>query len=135
MAYNLFLDDQFLPIDIANLPKTNSKDKERYRKYKWIIVKTYDEFVAILKEKGIPSIVSFDHDLHEEHWDYIYNEENWLKEDSEIIINYDYFTVKTGYHAAEYFMEFCHNNNRELPICLVHSQNSVGRKNIENFLF
>jgi hypothetical protein len=135
MAYNLFLDDNFDPLQIADLPITPVKDKFRYRTYNWIIVKTFDEFVDVIKTKGIPSIVSFDHDLSPEHWDFIYNDENWLKLDEAIIVDYDLFEVKTGYHAAEWLLEYCHANKIAMPLCLVHSQNAVGRKNIENLLF
>lgn len=132
--YNLFLDDNFTPYDISNLPKTNIKDIERYRKYKWICVRTYEEFILAIKDRGLPNIVSFDHDLAPEHYE-VYNEENFLKNDNEIFLNYDIFEEKTGYHAAEWLMEYCATYGLELPICLVHSQNDVGRKNIINLLF
>ena len=135
MAYNLFLDDNFTPLQIADLPKTNAKDKIRYRTYRWTVVSTYDEFVSTIKEKGLPSIVSFDHDLDPEHYDLIFNDENWDKKDEEIIIDYDLFVNKTGYHAAEWLMEYCAAHCCEMPICLVHSQNSVGHRNILNLLF
>jgi len=146
MGYNLFLDDNWTPSEIANLPKTSVKDKNRYRTYEWTIVKTYDEFVKTIQEKGLPDIVSFDHDLHPEHYDFIFNDENWLKKDiivdlndwkkdEDIIINYDIFTNKTGYHAAEWLIEYCANKGVNMPICLVHSQNPVGNKNITNLLF
>jgi len=134
MAYNLFLDDNFTPIDIANLTPIE-KDRLRYRSYRWTIVKTFEEFVSVIKEKGIPSIVSFDHDLSPEHWDFIYNDENWLKSDDAITVDYDTFVVKTGYHAAEWLLEYCGGLSIDMPICLVHSQNAVGKKNIQNLLF
>jgi hypothetical protein len=135
MAYNLFLDDNFTPPQIADLHRTDTKDKTRYRTYRWVIVKTYDEFISTIKEKGLPDIVSFDHDLDPEHYDLIFNDENWNKKDEDIIIDYDIFINKTGYHAAEWLIEYCANVGVQLPICLVHSQNPVGRRNISNLLF
>jgi hypothetical protein len=135
MGYNLFLDDNWTPPEIADLSKTSEKDRNRYRTYKWLIVKTYDEFVSVIREKGLPDIVSFDHDLHPEHYDFIFNDENWFNKDDEIIIDYDIFTNKTGYHAAEWLIEYCANKGIDMPICLVHSQNSLGNKNITNLLF
>jgi len=135
MAYNLFLDDNFTPPQIADLHRTDTKDKTRYRTYRWVIVKTYDEFISTIKEKGLPDIVSFDHDLDPEHYDLIFNDENWNKKDEDIIIDYDIFINKTGYHAAEWLIEYCANKGVQLPICLVHSQNPVGRRNISNLLF
>jgi hypothetical protein len=145
MGYNLFLDDIHNPYDVANLRKTTVKDRERYRNYDWIIVRNYDDFVKTITEKGLPDIVSFDHDLAPEHYEILFADENWFKKDKliidtadwsdEIVIDYDKFTIKTGYHAAEWLLEYCQNTGKEKPICLVHSQNDVGRKNITNLLF
>ena len=145
MNYNLFLDDIHNPYDVANLRKTTVKDRERYRNYNWVIVRNYDDFVKTITEKGLPDIVSFDHDLAQEHYEILFADENWFKKDKliidtadwsdEIVIDYDKFTIKTGYHAAEWLLEFCQNTGKEKPICLVHSQNDVGRKNITNLLF
>ena len=145
MGYNLFLDDIHNPYDVANLNKTTVKDRERYRNYDWIIVRNYDDFVKTITEKGLPDIVSFDHDLAPEHYEILFADENWFKKDKliidtadwsdEIVIDYDKFTIKTGYHAAEWLLEYCQNTGKEKPICLVHSQNDVGRKNITNLLF
>lgn len=135
MAYNLFLDDNFTPPQIADLPLTNPKDKIRYRTYRWTQVNSFQQFIETILEKGLPSIVSFDHDLDPEHYELIFSDENWNKEDEQIIINYDCFTTKTGYHAAEWLMEYCFSRKLEMPLCLIHSQNNVGKKNIENLLF
>ena len=134
MAYNLFLDDQFKPMQIADLT-LSEKDRERYRKYKWIIVKSYNEFVEIVNKKGVPSMVSFDHDLAEEHWDFTHLEENLLKVGDAAILDYDVFEVKTGYHAAEWFLEYCANRGKYPEIILVHSRNPIGKKNIEGLFF
>ena len=134
MAYNLFLDDQFTPVQIADLT-LSEKNRDRYRKYRWVIAKSYDEFVEIVNKKGVPSIVSFDHDLAEEHWDLMCIDENLLKIDKVAIIDYDVFIVKTGYHAAEWFLEYCANHGNYPQTMLVHSQNAIGNKNIKELLF
>lgn len=120
MGYNLFLDDNWKPNEIANLTSIE-KNRIRYRTYHWIIVNSYDEFVNYILVNGIPDIISFDHDLSPEHY--------------EITDDYDKYIVKTGYHAAEWILEYLSNNNLSTPIFLVHSQNAIGRKNIENLLF
>jgi hypothetical protein len=133
MAYNLFLDDKFTPHEVG-YTTTDEKERKRYLEYKWVIVKTYDDFVACVKDKGIPSIVSFDHDLCDEHYEYILLDENWNKKDDEIIIDYDSFETKTGCHAAEWLIEYCSNYRKTLPIMMVHSKNKIGRKNIINLI-
>ena len=135
MSYNLFLDDNFTPEQIANLPKTPVVNKSKYRNFNWLITKTYDEFVKIITENGLPEYVSFDHDLAPEHYEMVLNDDNWNKSDDEIEIDYSLFQEKTGWHAAKWLIKYCNKEKQELPICLVHSQNSVGHKNIINLLF
>jgi hypothetical protein len=44
------------------------------------------------------------------------------------------FVEKTGYDSVKWLTDFCMDNNLELPRFLVHSQNPVGKENIEKFL-
>lgn len=134
MGYNLFLDDNFFPNEISNFTK-DEKSRDRYRKYRWVVVKNYNDFVTYISENGLPDMVSFDHDLAPEHYEYIFSDENWGKEDSLITIDYDVFENKTGYHAAEWLLEYCSNKRLDTPIMMVHSQNKIGKKNIENLIF
>ena len=57
MSYNLFLDDFREPEDAFN--HTNNQ----LYLIGWVIVRNYDEFVKTIEERGIPEILSFDHDL------------------------------------------------------------------------
>jgi hypothetical protein len=116
MGYNLFLDSEKIPLNVITV---SEKDKNRYLNYKWKIVKSYEEFKNILNNNGIPDIISFEHDLNDEH-------KNLLEYD------YDNFINKTGYHAAEYLIEYCNLLNKDLPIVLIHTQNPIGYKNIKN---
>ena len=118
MGYNLFLDNNITPKDVCN---ANDKDLHRYCTYKWNVVGNYNDFKYILETKGVPDIISFEHDLYSEHKNYKY--EN---------IDYDCFVEKTGYHAAEYLIEYCSLYNKNLPIVLIHTQNEIGHKNIKN---
>jgi hypothetical protein len=57
--YSLFLDDEREVKDVKwlDLPP-----------YHWVVVKSFNQFVSTIKERGIPSSVSFDHDLADEHY-------------------------------------------------------------------
>jgi len=44
------------------------------------------------------------------------------------------FIEKTGYDSAKWLVDFCINNNLELPNYLCHSQNPVGKENILKYL-
>ena len=70
-------------------------------------VYSYEEFVDYLERKGLPDFISFDHDLGED---------------------------LSGYDCAKYLVEYCLTHQLPLPNYQVHSQNPVGKENIERLL-
>lgn len=112
--YNLFLDDWRDPEDCfeyMHLPE--------YITENWVIVRNYDEFVKIIQEKGIPEIISIDHDLNLKH----YGQQ----------LPYDQYTEKTGYHCAKWLIDYCIDNNKKLPAKIfIHSMNPAGSANIKS---
>lgn len=125
----------WLPKEMANRHNISLADKTKYLTLDWVVVKTYEEFVQTIKEKGLPFYASFDHDLAPEHYSFIYNDENWSKNDEDIVINYEQFKVKTGWHAADWLVKYCKKEKQDLPVCLIHSQNPIGAQNIINLVF
>lgn len=67
----------------------------------------YDEFVNFINKNGVPEFISFDHDLGE---------------------------GKTGFDCAKFLVEFCLDNGVSDINFQVHSQNPVGKENIEKLL-
>jgi len=67
----------------------------------------YEEFTEFISQNGLPDFISFDHDLG---------------------------LGKTGYDCAKWLVEFCLDKNLILPEFQVHSQNPVGKENIETLL-
>jgi len=67
----------------------------------------YDEFVNFINKNGVPEFISFDHDLGE---------------------------GKTGFDCAKFLVEFCLDNGVLEINFQVHSQNPVGKENIEKLL-
>jgi hypothetical protein len=124
MSYNLFLDDMREVKDVKwiDLPP-----------YHWVVVKSYNQFVSTIKERGIPSSVSFDHDLAEEHYKE-YHFANDKKMLSFGTIRYDRFKEKTGYEAAQFLAEHCINTKTPIPEYYVHTLNNIGRLNIISVL-
>jgi len=113
MSYNLFLDD------IRELKEVFLYTKNQLYLLDWIIVRNYDEFVKTIEERGIPEIISFDHDLSLEH----YGSQ----------LSYDQYIEKTGYDCAKWFINYCIDNKKELPaIILIHSMNPAGSANIKS---
>jgi hypothetical protein len=90
-TYNLFLDDTRSP----------QNDKT------WDVVRTHAEFIRTIERRGMPSLISFDHDLGEK---------------------------KSGYDCAKWLIEYCMKTSKELPEYRVHSQNPVGKANIRALL-
>lgn len=78
-----------------------------------IWLKNYDDFTGWLKTaiedwgNLFPTLFSFDHDLGKE---------------------------KTGLDCVKHLVEVCMDNNIELPTCICHSMNPVGRENIISYI-
>jgi hypothetical protein len=117
--YNLFLDDFRMPSDAFNY-----MPNPMYNNEAWIVVRNYDQFVDCITKNGLPEIISFDHDLADVH----YGVQDHIDQDF-----YDLCEERTGYHCAQWMINYCLDNNKKLPrIILIHSMNTVGAKNIES---
>lgn len=73
----------------------------------FILVTSYEEFVNFIKDDRWPNFISFDHDLG---------------------------IGKTGFDCAKFLVDYCLDNHLDLPKFVVHSQNPVGKLNIESLL-
>ena len=72
-----------------------------------IWLKDYNQFISYIKLNGLPDMICFDHDLGE---------------------------GKSGYDAAKFVVDYCLDNEVELPKYNIQSSNPVGKENI-NGLF
>jgi hypothetical protein len=103
----LFIDDERLPQDVTWT--SWSRDS-----HSWIIVRNYDEAMKVLKARGAPDFISFDHDLG------------------------DPAVEKTGYDIAKKIVEMDMDGIISIdPLTFdyaVHSKNPVGAKNISMYL-
>jgi hypothetical protein len=104
-AYTLFLDDIRFPEQV----------RYNYGPYKHVrIARNYEDAVWMVQQYGLPTFISFDHDLAHEHYG---------KNEGE----------RTGYSFAQWFCAHVLDNNLALPIGFsyyVHSMNPVGAENI-----
>jgi hypothetical protein len=110
----LFLDDIRKPKDAYQYTK-----QQVFIREDWYIVRNYQEFVERILENGLPDMISFDHDLADQHY---------LNPDSRDFIE------KTGYDCAKWLIGYCIDYGLELPECYCHSMNPVGKQNIESLL-
>jgi hypothetical protein len=73
----------------------------------WEIVRSYEEAVEFVLKNGLPNFISFDHDLG---------------------------TEKTGYDFAKWLVDHIMDNDLDKFEFYVHSQNPIGKRNIEEYL-
>jgi hypothetical protein len=106
-CYNLFLDDKL----VARETFTHTQNPI-YVDKRWHSVSSYQEFVDYISkmysENKLPAIVSFDHDLGD--------------------------GSDSARHCVKWLIDFCIDTDSPLPECLVHSNNPVGKENIESML-
>ena len=86
----------------------------------WTIVKSFDTFVEYLQNNPLPDVISFDHDLADEHYN-----------NAQVV--YSDYKEKTGLSAARYLHNFLLETKQPPPEIRVHSMNPVGRRNIEAY--
>ena len=140
MSYNLFLDDLRKPEHAYIYPKRDSgsviitssslKNLSGIDNDDWVIVRSYEEFVSTIEERGLPAAVSFDHDLDEEHIRHYYK-----VTESTGVIEYGNLKIKTGKHCAEYFVDQCKKlKPKNLPEVFIHSANKWGIEEIKKVL-
>lgn len=73
----------------------------------FIAARSYKEFLHYINQNGLPDFISFDHDLGLE---------------------------ESGYDCAKWLVNYCLDHQKQLPDFVVHSQNPVGKQNIESLL-
>lgn len=123
----LWLDD--LPI---RNPFLGTWIKPEYSDYRIIWVLNYDQFVEWITVNGLPDIISFDHDLADEHYT---PEEYWNDYDkSKEYQDSKTYKEKNGHECAKWLVNYCQSHGLKLPNYLVHSFNPVGADNIRGVL-
>lgn len=107
----IFLDDIRNPNDVkVYLPE---KEQIKYLCREWVIVRSFSEFKTYIENNEIPYLISLDHDLGCNE----YAEE-----------------YPSGYHACKWLAYHLRKKESfELPIVLCHSQNPIGKVNIEYY--
>jgi len=90
-------------------------------------VKTYKEFCSWITENGLPEVICFDHDLSDfqsmkSGYPHLMDDVEWPK------------TEKTGMDCAHWLVNYCIDNNVDLPQWKIQSANEVGKENIDKLL-
>ena len=103
--YTLFVDDERNPADVSwmAIPFVGET----------VVVRSYNEFVDTILERGLPAHVSFDYDLAD------------FEEDGKEL---------TGYHCAKWLVGQCIDHRNMIPSYTVHSMNPIGKINIREYI-
>lgn len=112
MTWNLFIDDERNIEDVTWAPW---QVQEKYRNEKWVIARNTAAAISEIINRGMPSYISFDHDLGE-------NEPT------------GYDLVKTLIADAITFPEVEDFQFLSDFAFYVHSKNPIGKANIEGLL-
>lgn len=129
--YYLFLDDIREPYEAGNYMYPVDIRKE-YRLNEWVVVRDYKSFVDYIAGNGLPYLISFDHDLADTHYtpEHLWDDYDKSKEWQESQVHQE----KTGYDCAKWLVEYCLDNNLNLPLFYCHSMNPVGKDKILGLL-
>ena len=109
MTWNLFIDDERYLADVTWAPW---EVQEKYRNEEWVICRNRQDVILTIMSRGMPSYISFDHDLGQDE--------------------------PTGHAIAQLIVDWDMNDRYySLPADFafyVHSKNPVGKANIEGLL-
>jgi hypothetical protein len=109
MTWNLFLDDERNLEDVTWAPW---QVREKYRNEEWVICRNGSDVILAVATRGMPSYISFDHDLGQDR--------------------------PTGHDIAKHIVDW-DMNDKHYPLpdnfdFYVHSKNVCGAKNIQGLL-
>lgn len=94
-----------------------------------IWVKSYAEFTKWITKNGLPDGICFDHDLGKE------VEQNLRKKGlTKKAVRKLKTEEKTGMDCARWLVEYCMDNDKDLPLWNIQSSNPVGKTNISSLL-
>lgn len=108
MSWNLFIDDER---DMADVKWASAEMQNKYHNEEWTICRSHMQVISAIYENGMPTFISFDHDLGE-------NE-------------------STGHAIAKWIVHLDMESSVKIPDNFdfyVHSMNPIGKANIEGLL-
>ncbi len=95
--------------------------------FKVFWLKSYYEFVDWITAYGLPDAICFDHDLGD---NFELREKGQFEHWFNVVENREY----TGKDCANWLVDYCLDNNLDLPKYNIQSANPVGKENIKSLL-
>jgi len=127
----LWLDDIRNPF-LNEEGKVPTDKNGEYYNINWVL--NYEQFVKWIELFGLPDAISFDHDLADEHYTPEYFWDNYEESKKFQEWRGQNYQEKTGMDCAKWLVDYCMDNEKELPEIFVHSANPVGADNIKGLL-
>lgn len=126
MSYTLFLDDIRHPFEVSwvEIPQLDAV----------FTVRSYNAFVKHIEFNGLPKFVCFDHDLADEHYAVMEEENSYTYDDGDLKKTFNYGTEKTGYDCAKWLVDYCAEKGLKFPRYVVHSMNPAGKERIQGYI-
>lgn len=120
--FYLFLDDERVPQNVfwVKIPQN----------VPWTIVRNYKEFKQAIEINGIPTFVSFDHDLADEHYSMTQDEVNSSSYQNVV----DSYREKTGFDCLKWLVSNLNYTGTPFPDYALHTMNSIGKDNMEKYI-
>lgn len=104
--------------------------------FDWIIVRDFRDFCGYITTNGMPKMISFDHDLGYSMPEYATAEEELAAESLPFVqtdqgrFRQDVILGPSGLDAAKWLVDYCLDNDIQMPHFSVHSANPAGAENI-----
>ena len=88
--------------------------------------KDYNDFTTWITTNGLPDGICFDHDLSDF--------QAFKSGFPDMVDGIDYTNERTGYDCAKWLVDYCMDNDKDLPLWNVQSANPTGKDNINGLL-
>jgi len=125
---NLFLDDLRMPQEAESYMRPRIGDAAAvYGTLEWHVVRDFRQFVDWIELYGMPDLISFDHDLADEHYEVVCacgSSDDFP----------EHFNEKTGLDCAKWLIGYHIKRGGKFPTVLVHSMNPYGTEKIHQYL-
>jgi hypothetical protein len=92
-------------------------------------LKSYDDFTKWIKYNGLPDKICFDHDLGEDVAMELVSKGINKSKAREVKR-----LAKSGFDCAKWLVDYCLDNNLQIPDWEIQSANPVGKENINSLL-
>jgi ribA/ribD-fused uncharacterized protein len=108
MKYKLFLDDNRRVKDVTWVTLPNGP---------WVVARSYEDFIFLVAQYGVPEFVTYDCDLCVEHY------RAFFALGQHYVKKYVDFETKCGIDCVNFLLDYCHAKKENHPPFIIHTKN------------